>query len=311
MVSIVLTVLKIIGICILALLGIVVLLLLCVLFVPVRYRAQGDYREQAAHVKGRVTWLLHAVSFSAQYENGQPFHLCLRLFGIPVFDSLRPSRRKRENKKAKTTENKSEDIGEIQAASVPEPKESAAAQGGGNDDVLDDREKAAVSFDWDTEKVNFIQKVRIIIKKFVDFFRNLKFTFRKICATIVEIKDNITYYLDVLRLDSTKQAFAACKNQLVRTFRKLAPKKYSVRLHLGFDDPAKMGEVLAVWGMLYPLHEGNVDIQPEFDRNVMEGCFSLKGNIRILVFLQAFCSIYFDKNIKRLIRQLKNGANKK
>ena len=42
MVSILLTVLKIIGIAMLVILGLLLLLLLLVLFVPVRYRAKGD-----------------------------------------------------------------------------------------------------------------------------------------------------------------------------------------------------------------------------------------------------------------------------
>jgi hypothetical protein len=72
-----------------------------------------------------------------------------------------------------------------------------------------------------------------------------------------------------------------------------------------------MGEVLAIWGMLYPLHMGNVDINPEFETAVMEGDFYLKGRICIISILKAACILYFNKNIKLLIKRLKRETNNK
>jgi hypothetical protein len=70
-----------------------------------------------------------------------------------------------------------------------------------------------------------------------------------------------------------------------------------------------MGEVLAVWGMLYPFHMGKIDIRPEFDTAVIEGNFTAKGHICVVSIIKAACILYFDKNIKLLIRRLKRGTN--
>ena len=67
MISVLLTLLKILGIAILVILGIVLVLLLIVLFVPVRYRIKGYYKEDfVCHL--RATWLLHLVSVSVDFE---------------------------------------------------------------------------------------------------------------------------------------------------------------------------------------------------------------------------------------------------
>ena len=124
---------------------------------------------------------------------------------------------------------------------------------------------------------------------------------------MVRIKNNIEYYLRILQLDSTKRAFAVAKKQLTRVLGKISPRKYRINLHLGFDDPAVMGEVLAVWGMCYPLHQGNIDIQPEFEQSVIEGDISFRGAVNLFVFVRAVCILFFDKDIKHLIKHLKRS----
>ncbi|MCM1183137.1 MAG: hypothetical protein NC337_07170 [Roseburia sp.] len=306
MISIILTVLKIVGIVLLVLLGIVLLLAGLIAFVPIRYRAQGVYQEGKASVTGRITWLLHLISARMAFELGQPLHIRVRVLGIPVFDNLRQPKVK--NKKRE----KSETNTELQTASLPEedviPEERIAPE----EDVIPEEriipdKDMAETFEEDAENSTILQKIKIIWKKFVHFIKNIKYTIQRICDTIVKIRENITYYFRLLQEESTKAAFAACKGQLVKIFKNLAPQKYNVHLHLGFEDPATMGEVMAVWGMLYPFHEGRVDILPEFDRAVLEGDFFLKGRISVYVYIRTVLVLFFDKNIRRLYGRLKRN----
>ena len=110
-------------------------------------------------------------------------------------------------------------------------------------------------------------------------------------------------------MDSTKRALTVCQKQFVYVLRKLSPQKYRINLHLGFEDPAVMGEVLAVWGMLYPLHMGNIDLQPEFEQSVMEGDFSFRGHVSVAVFVRVACSLFFDKDFKRLLKHLRRSED--
>ncbi len=242
----------------------------------------------------------------------------MKIFGIPFFDTLR-------NKKAKPTKTKRKPAGEIQAASSDEDwgadedfyQEYEEFEDGARDifhttAIQPSLEKddtvnrhAQRPFRKPRRKLNIIQKIKDFFTKFVNFFKKLKFTFNKVCDTMVRIKKNIKYYLEILQRDSTKQALTVCWGQFGRIIRKIAPRKFSVNLHLGFEDPAMMGQVLAVWGMLYPVHMGAVDIQPEFDRTVLEGDFSFRGRVSVFVFVHAGCILFFNKDLKRLIRSLR------
>lgn len=320
MISVLLTILKIIAIIIFAVFGFLLFLLLIVLFVPVRYRAKGSYQYNEAMVEACAAWLLHIVSLKAAYSKEQAFHLRLKLFGILVYDNLKRNNRKIKNKKTKATKtNSDEHMSEIQAASMKDVSEKQEEKNLENttqkqadctieQKILTDNEMTNDFIKGETtQKNNFFQKIKHFVVIFVNFFKNIKFTFRKICDTIMKIKDNIKYYLELLQLDSTKQAFSTCTKQLKWIKKHVLPKKYQVNLHLGFEDPAIMGEVLAVWGMLYPWHLGNIDIQPEFDDSVIEGTFLFKGYVSVYVFVWTACVLFFDKDIKLLIKHLKRN----
>lgn len=312
MISVLLTILKIIGITLLIILGIILLVLLFILFVPVRYRAKGVYHDRDDFTaEGHITWYLHMISAKAVYCAGQPFHLYLKVLGIPVYDNLKPNSRKPRNKKAKSTQAKPDSVNELQAASNDSQNST--------DDFREQQEetdssefvfsegKPSADAELKVQKNSLFKNIKTWIENFVNLFKNIKFTIRRICDTIIRIKNNIGYYLKVLQLESTKQAFATCQKQISRIFRNLSPKKFQARLHLGFDDPSVMGDVLAVWGMLYPWHQGNIDIQPDFENPVMEGDFLIKGRVSIYVLVWTALILLFDRNIKLLIKHLKHN----
>lgn len=317
MVSIILTILKIIGISILVILGIIVLLILLVLFVPVRYRAYGSCTDKEIDVFGRVSWLIGIAAVTVRYKDKQPFRMRVRLFGIPIFDSRRERRHKKGRKSLREKP-------ELQAASFSEnasEEKSAVGESPAKEDIaknavkeehieekdskmlIQEPERASDEVE-SSNKMTICQKIKRFFLKFFEFFSNIKFTFRKICVTIIKIKDNIKYYWELLQQESTKQAFDVCKKQLLRIGKNLCPKKYRAKLHLGFEDPAVMGDVLAVWGMLYPFHKGRIEINPEFEKKIMEGSFQLKGRVSIYVFLWTVWLFLTDKNIRQLRKQL-------
>ncbi len=73
-----------------------------------------------------------------------------------------------------------------------------------------------------------------------------------------------------------------------------------------FEDPALTGTALAVLGMTIPFHKNCVQINPRFDgENYLQGNIRAKGRIYGFVFLRAALIIYFDKNIKYVIKRWK------
>lgn len=80
--SILLLILKIIGITLLVILGLVLLLVLLVLFAPFRYRMEAEKHEKLI-AKVRVRWVFPLAQVLLLYEDG--ISITARVFGIPVF----------------------------------------------------------------------------------------------------------------------------------------------------------------------------------------------------------------------------------
>lgn len=87
--------------------------------------------------------------------------------------------------------------------------------------------------------------------------------------------------------------------------RKVKPTKCRINLRAGMEDPATTGQIVAAYGILYPLVGGSVFLQPEFEEKVIEGDVYIKGKITGIIFLIAGLKIALDKNIWRLIKLLK------
>lgn len=72
--TILLTVLKIIGIVLLVLLCLLLAVVLLVLFVPIRYRADGAYQEKP-DVKLQITWLLHLLTVRVSFDGSLSYYV--------------------------------------------------------------------------------------------------------------------------------------------------------------------------------------------------------------------------------------------
>lgn len=361
MLSVIITILKILGISVLVILGLIIVLLLLILFVPIRYKANGEYKDKKIDLSGRITWLLHIVSVKLFYNNEKPFHIKVCLFGIPLFDNLKKEalKEKRKKNKKKNTKKDLEDTKtEIQVASekdedkknqsideeqlvkatdkdrvieievLTESKYSDAKSKETDSDrvieieilteseqnvkeieedgFVEDSEKikGEVSFEdiEDIEKKGLFEKISEKIENIAD---KIKYTFKKICDTISKIKDNIEYYIQLFQRERTKRAIEKIKKRLLRILKNLKPKKFQLNLHLGFDNPELMGKIMAVNGILYPLHLGKIAIVPEFENEIIEGNCEIKGCVSIYVYVWTAIVVLLDKDIKLLIKRLK------
>lgn len=63
------TILKVIGIILLVVLALILTALLCVLFVPVKYRAVGSFDNTDIRAKAHVSWLFHLFALHIEYAD--------------------------------------------------------------------------------------------------------------------------------------------------------------------------------------------------------------------------------------------------
>ena len=58
---------------------------------------------------------------------------------------------------------------------------------------------------------------------------------------------------------------------LKRLVLRLKPTDFSGNVRFGFEDPAVTGKTLAVLSVTAPFFEGNLEVEPEFQEEILEG----------------------------------------
>lgn len=161
------------------------------------------------------------------------------------------------------------------------------------------------------EKIKgFLDKIRQAVDKIKAFFENIQYTIRNFCDKIKSTLDNIQYYREVMESDAFKRSMELCKGELGYVFRKLKPDKFEANLNVGMEDPAALGQILAVYGMLYPLIGQQVSVAGDFESEGthIEGRLYIRGRIRAFTFLRVLIRVYMNKDIRTLIKLLKKEA---
>lgn len=291
--TVLLLILKILGIVLLVFLGILLALLLIVLFVPVRYQGSG-YREEGdpvpMHVQLKVTWLLHLVRVSFIYPEEAFLKVKILFFQIlPAKEKKKKASNKKEadGKKPKTDKKEAEhDVRDTASDQKISDEGNAADEDGGDD------RRTLLDF----------------VRKLFSAIRNIKYTIRKIYDKINHIIHNIRYYIKILQTESFKRAFVLCREQLLRLMKIVLPRKVSGTFTIGMEDPAATGQILSIYGILYPLIGDSITVIPDFEKPVMEGSFRFKGKITAFTLIRIAAKIYFDKDLKRVICLFKKEA---
>lgn len=317
--TIILSILKILGIILLILLGIILMLLLLILFVPVRYWITVHRKtdeEVPVVVDLKVTWLLHILNVAFSYPAAA--YVRVRVFCFTVFRSDKASKDKSEAGKASTEkeviseskeEEKKEQVEEQtkeQAKEQAEKREEAETekqteeQKKGQNEAEEDREDAA-----DEESS---PKIFDFFKKLWSAIKNIKYTILRICDKIKHIVKNIRYYIKIIQSDTFKRAWKVCSGQVLLLLKAFAPKKLRGTLLIGTGDPASTAQVLAVYGMLYPLIGNHIDITPDFEQAIIEGDLLARGRITVFRLLKTAWIVFFNRDLRRLIKLFKREA---
>lgn len=290
--------LKIIGIVLGIAVAIVLFLLLAILFIPIRYKAEASYEKEELRASAKIYWFLSIVHVIIYYEENANY--VIRIFGIPVYNDLKVQKRKqkRQKKTKKNVTNKvnknNEPDNSVKNRTINEqlPKESISAE--------------SLTKTAEIEECRFlIQKIKELLQKIILAFQNIKYTIEKIYDKIKNICNNIKYYYELFQSKKAKNAYGLCKKQIKELWKNIRPKKYQLFLHIGNEDPAFTGQIMAVYGMLYPFYTNHVTILPDFEENIIEGKVYVKGRITVFIVIKVMWCIYFDKNLRRFLSLLK------
>ena len=84
------------------------------------------------------------------------------------------------------------------------------------------------------------------------------------------------------------------------------PKKLAAKVQYGFDDPCLTGQVLAVFGVLYPFLGPYVQITPDFDQKILEGYLKAKGNIYGIHLVILLWNLLWSREVRTAYKDIKN-----
>lgn len=130
--SVLLLILKIIGIALLTVLSLVLLAIVLVLFVPIRYKGSFNKGEDDDELNALavVSWLLSIVRAKVSYDKDKPLFYELRVFGIRILSS---------NKKKKEKASKKNSYSEVSVSQLSNPNSGVyTIEEADSDDTLDD-----------------------------------------------------------------------------------------------------------------------------------------------------------------------------
>lgn len=323
MTGVLLTILKILGMILLVILGIILFLLVIVLFVPIRYDIRVSRKTEDTsfvRLKVRVFWLLHMVNGVFSYPQEAFFRVRFLWFTIFRSDGggkSAASEKKKEKKKVK-------EVQEEEAAEEEPVKEEPVKEGpqtreageepppepvNGSNGRFSDGKFSEEKVPKEEEAATFKSRLLEFFGKIWNFLKNIQYTIARICDKIKHIVKNIQYYLKILQSDAFRNTWHVCGGEAVYLLKSILPRKLEGQLRVGTGDPAGTGQILSVYGILYPLIGNHIDILPDFEQAVLEGELFAKGRITVFRALKTAWVIYFNKDLRRLIKLLKKGGS--
>ena len=290
--NILLLILKIIGIIILAVLLLIVGLLSIVLFVPIHYASQYEYYE---NLNGfcNVSWLFKIFAFNLKTVDGETDYDIKMPSWIDKLLSDDNEEEKSDNEVVyKIENNQDEYFDDITVEKLKDKAEEKIEETVDNvisevkEEIKEDTEKEIAQNLEDaeekSEKSIFGEKViNFIRKKVVNFLCKLKGILNFTKDRKAFIKEKIEFFEDLKAKYDLKGIFDVTILLFKKIFKGLGLKLFQICGIIGLDNPCSTGQAIALISVVQTFVPFEVDVQGNFENNVLEGSLYIKGKVRI------------------------------
>lgn len=280
--SVLLLILKIIGIILLVILALFVLLIVGILFVPYAYRVKGSFHGKP-DLTASIYGLGHLVGIGMILtENGVKIYL--RICGIRKF--LQSGNK--ENKTGNTDQYE-ENMGEGQKTD-PET---------GNYENLPMPEMQKIKAFWQ-KIVKIPEKFKRVIARIRDFFHTIKSALGNVKKTIRKVKCLLTN-------ESYKSAFTKLKTSVWQLLKILMPYRLKLNLEYSTGSPDTTAQLLGILTMFPIGYQNRWNVHPDFtaDNAYAEAEFDVKGRILGFSLLKLILGLVLDKDCRKLYNHFK------
>ena len=305
--SILLLILKIIGILLLLILALICIILL----VPVRYGFELSAPEgEQISAEADIGWLLRLISGRIGYlEKNLNYDVKILGFRImsndPVYLEKKKQKKSDKKKKEKEEQEKeslpSEEVQSVEVSETYEEADSPEASEVTEESPSSveyhparnyaDEEKAIR--EHKEEKVPVSERIASVIDKIKGIGSRISDGIDK----IISLKETLEEYEIAKRL-------VIGKDTLLAVLHHVLPRQLKGWILYGFDDPSLTGYVAALGAVFYPRYYKNFSLEPDFQRVCFAGYCKGRGRIRLGFFLLIFIKLLLKKEVRRLLHLL-------
>lgn len=293
------TILKVIGIILLVVLALILTALLCVLFVPVKYRAVGSFDNTDIRAKAHASWLFHLFALHIEYADETDGYIRLVFVKKKLFDNYEAFNDDVMDDAAKTeTEDKvSENTGNEHKIPADESEHITDEQA---EDECTARTHNGYRSVTD-ENQHIKQQTKPTHKKTYKKPHKKQFKDKsdKIKNCIYKLKRE---YSD----ERNKAAFSHLKKELFIILKRICPRRLKLTIVYSTGSPDTTGISLGILACFPVGYTNRWRITPDFEseKPYAKGSFDIKGHVIVISILAATLRILFDKNCRRLYNRI-------
>lgn len=307
--TVLLTILKIIGWIILILLLILLALVLLILFVPVTYRAEASCRKELT-AKVRASWMFGLANLHISYQDKELL-MYLRIFGVKKRLMGGEAAAVGEELKEDMEEafSDSEFVADVEKAAGESNLEQAKdeAQEAGNEITGKVRQEPGdpeASAEENNSRPHKKHRLR-------ELFSRIRSIFRQIRGMIKNIRITVTKGKKLLTDQRNQQAFSHLKDELFYLLRILMPTKMKLTAQFSTGEPDTTGQVLGILAMFPIGYQNRWNITPDFtaEEFYLEGDTDIRGHVFPVQVVRMLIRILMDKNCRRLYAQIESFSH--
>ena len=335
--AVVLTILKILGIILLCIIGLILLLALIVLLVPIRYKARGQYTEEAVDADFKVRWLFFRVLGTFEKDKGLLVKAKAAWFTVYQMEMGKKTEKTAAKQEAVQTdrENEPEKIitegapseeeekvkdAEPAGEKLPVPKDDDSVIPNPNGTAEDDTEDLEI-FGSGRPETKKERKARLKREKEEAKARKaeekkqpkpekppeetLEYKMEQFRQKIEKVEKKIDHVRQFLDREATQRTIERAKKLLIKIIKHLKPKKGGIWVHVGLGSAADTGMMLGKIVWLYPVFGKWLLIEPDFHHKVIEVKGDVKGRIRLGSLAVPALIFYLRKDTRRTIKLAK------
>lgn len=281
------TILKVIGIILLVVLALILTALLCVLFVPVKYRAVGSFDNTDIRAKAHVSWLFHLFALHIEYADETDGYIRLAFVKKRLFDDA-DSDYENDEKAAEASDDDA-----IDDAAKTETEDKVSENTGDEPKISADENQHIKQQTKPTHKKTYKKPHKKSHKK------QFKDKSDRIKNCIYKLKRE---YSD----ERNKAAFLHLKKELFIILKRICPRRLKLTMVYSTGSPDTTGISLGILACFPVGYTNRWRITPDFESEnpYAKGSFDIKGHVIVISILAATLRILFDKNCRRLYNRI-------